>query len=75
MTSTGPTSTGPTSTARLWFIGAAICLLGLLGASLPADARSLSSRVKADDVDVITADRDAVRAELSRHGRAVRRSA
>ena len=66
MTSTGPTSTGPTSTARLWFIGAAICLLGLLGASLPADARSLSSRVKADDVDVITADRDAVRAELSR---------
>lgn len=60
------TSTGPAPTARLWMMGAALCLLGLLGASLPAAAMPHSSRAKADDVDVITADRDAVRAELSR---------
>ncbi len=60
------TSTGPNPIARPWLVGAALCLLGLLGASMPAGATSLSSTAKADDVDVLTADRDAVRAELSR---------
>lgn len=55
-----------TPTTRLLLLGAAICVLGLVGASLPAAAQSRIAMAKSDDVDVITADRDAVRAELSR---------